>query len=176
MHAGELDRLSHSVGEALLARDWQLAAAESCTGGWIAQSITAIAGSSQWFQYGVVTYSDLAKQKLLGVPVDCFEGADAPGAVSEKTVLAMARGALKLSGADIAVASSGIAGPDGGSSDKPVGTVWLGWAVRAHESPAIATSARCYHFDGDREAVREQSVLAGLAGLLEIINNPSSRP
>jgi len=79
-------------------------------------------------------------------------------------------------GADIAVASSGIAGPDGGSSDKPVGTVWLGWAVRAHESPAIATSARCYHFDGDREAVREQSVLAGLAGLLEIINNPSSRP
>lgn len=166
-----LSGLSHAVGEALRDRGWQLTTAESCTGGWIAQSITAVPGSSGWFQCGFVTYSNLAKQKLLAVSADCFDGPEAPGAVSEQTVVAMARGALKTSGADVAVASSGIAGPGGGSADKPVGTVWLGWATRAPDSPAISSSARCFLFKGDRESVREQSVHEALAGLLEIINN-----
>ncbi|MGM0634125.1 MAG: CinA family protein [Pseudomonadota bacterium] len=171
MGAVELEVLGRDVGRTLLRVGWQLSTAESCTGGWIAQTITAIPGSSDWFEYGFVTYSNLAKQRVLSVPSECFEGTDAPGAVSERTVLAMARGALKTSGADVAVASSGIAGPGGGSATKPVGTVWLGWAVRDLQSPAIDTSARCFQFNGDRTAVREQSVREALAGLLDIINN-----
>ncbi|MEX1197013.1 MAG: CinA family protein [Pseudohongiellaceae bacterium] len=171
----DLSVLSQTVGEALRERGWQLTTAESCTGGWIAQSITAVPGSSAWFQCGWVTYSNLAKQKLLGVPAECFDGPEAPGAVSQQTVLAMARGALKCCGADVAVASSGIAGPDGGSPGRPVGTVWLGWAMRSADSPAISSSARRFQFDGDRQAVREQSVCEALAGLLEIVNNQHTK-
>lgn len=167
----DLSGLSRAVGEALQERGWQLTTAESCTGGWIAQSITGTPGCSDWFQCGFVTYSNLAKQKMLAVPADCFDGRGTSGAVSEKTVVAMARGALKVSGADVAVASSGFAGPGGGDDGKPVGTVWLGWATRAVDSPAISSTARCFLFSGDRDAVREQSVHEALAGLLEIINN-----
>ncbi len=171
MEGVTLEVIGRDVGKALLRAGWRLSTAESCTGGWIAQTITAIPGSSDWFEYGFVTYSNLAKQRVLAVPSECFEGTDAPGAVSEQTVLAMARGALKISGADVAVSCSGIAGPDGGSAEKPVGTVWLGWAVRDVQSPAINAFARCFRFSGDRTAVREQSVREALAGLLDIINN-----
>ena len=163
--------LSHSLGEALQLRGWQVSTAESCTGGGVAETITAVSGSSGWFSCGFVTYSNLAKEKLLDVPATLFTGADAPGAVSEETVLAMARGAINVSGADVAVSTSGIAGPDGGSPDKPVGTVWIAWAVRDLTSPTLQSRARCFHFEGDRAAVREQSVVAALEGLLTMVDN-----
>jgi len=148
-----------------------LATAESCTGGGLAQAVTAVAGASQWFEYGFVTYADSAKVKLLDVPEACLWGADAPGAVSEQTVLAMARGALIKSGADIAMATSGIAGPGGGTSEKPVGCVWLGWALRCPERGAIDGNARRLLLQGDREQIRCQTVMAALAQLYDIVNN-----
>lgn len=137
-----------------------MATAESCTGGWIAQSLTALAGSSAWFDTGFVTYSNAAKQRLLNVPAVYFV-TGGPGAVSEETVLAMTAGAIANSEASSAVAVSGIAGPDGGSEDKPVGTVWIAWQVDEQ------ADARCFHFDGDREAVRLATVEEALSGLLE---------
>ncbi len=156
--------LSRQCGELLLQQHCKVTTAESCTGGWIAQCITAVAGSSDWFETGFVTYSNRAKQQLLGVPVECFEGTKAPGAVSEETVLAMARGALQSAGADYAVATSGVAGPGGGTPGKPVGTVWIAWAWRTGE--VVESIARVQRFTGDREAVRKQSVQAALEGLL----------
>jgi nicotinamide-nucleotide amidase len=152
------------LGELLELAGERVTAAESCTGGWISQAITAIPGSSGWFDVGFVTYSNAAKQHQLQVPGSYFTGPGAPGAVSEETVLAMARGALMASGADIAVATSGTAGPDGGTQGKPVGTVWIGWARR--QNHGVSLDARVFHFPGDREAVRRQSVLAALDGLI----------
>ena len=129
-----------------------MAAAESCTGGWIAQSLTALAGSSNWFDTGFVTYSNDAKQKLLDVPKSYFE-IDGAGAVSEETVLAMTQGAINNSRANVAVAVSGIAGPDGGSEDRPVGTVWIARADRASAS----TEAHAHRFSGDRADIRAKS-------------------
>ncbi len=156
--------LSRQCGELLLQQHCKVTTAESCTGGWIAQCITAVAGSSDWFETGFVTYSNQAKQQLLGVPEECFEGSNAPGAVSEETVLAMARGALQAAGADYAVATSGVAGPGGGTPGKPVGTVWIAWAWRTAD--VVESIARVQRFTGDREAVRKQSVQAALEGLL----------
>lgn len=147
---------------ALLSRKLIMATAESCTGGWISQSLTALAGSSNWFDTGFVTYSNAAKQRLLQVPAQLFL-ADAPGAVSEETVRAMAAGAIANSRAHLAVAVSGIAGPDGGSREKPVGTVWIAWQWHEH------TIARCFHFAGDREAVRLATVVAALDGCLLLL-------
>ncbi|MBL4819785.1 MAG: nicotinamide-nucleotide amidohydrolase family protein, partial [Gammaproteobacteria bacterium] len=115
-------QLIKEVAERLLDKNFKLTTAESCTGGWVAQVVTSLPGSSNWFDSGFVTYSNKAKQEMLGVPASLFEE-DAPGAVSEETVRAMAAGALAKSNADVAVATSGIAGPDGGSEEKPVGTV-----------------------------------------------------
>lgn len=157
-----LHKLAERVGQGLLARHWRLALAESCTGGWIAKIITDVPGSSAWFERGFVTYSNTAKVDLLAVPQALL---DRRGAVSCETVDAMAAGALRHSRAEIAVAVSGIAGPDGGSPDKPVGTVWLAWAVQ--DRPG---HSRCYTFSGDREAVRRQAVVAALAGILEILD------
>lgn len=171
MSSTTAEHSSRLLGEALLRLGWHVATAESCTGGGIAERITAVPGSSRWFQYGFVTYSNLAKQKLLAVPAGLLEGPDAPGAVSRETVSAMARGALKVSGADLAVASSGVAGPGGGSVEKPVGTVWLGWSFRLADSPDCRTRAQCFHFEGDRATVRAQTVESALAGLLDIVNN-----
>ncbi len=137
-----------------------MATAESCTGGWIAQSLTALSGSSSWFDCGFVTYSNAAKQRLLGVPAELLIPGG-PGAVSKETVLAMTRGAITHSQATAAVAVSGIAGPDGGSAEKPVGTVWIAWQVDDQ------ADARCFQFDGDREAVRLATVEAALSGLVE---------
>lgn len=141
-----------------------VATAESCTGGWIAKAITDIPGSSAVFGYGIVSYANGAKESILGVASDTLTE---DGAVSAAVVEAMAKGALRLSGADIAVAVSGIAGPDGGSEAKPVGTVWFGWAVRAGSRQRIDSSRE--QFVGDRELVREAAVAHALQGLRERI-------
>lgn len=159
-----LQKLAGAVVEDLTAAGKAVAIAESCTGGWIAKSITDIAGSSAVFGYGLVSYSNGAKESLLGVSSATLEE---HGAVSQAVVEAMARGALRLSGADIAVAVSGIAGPDGGTDDKPVGTVWFGWAVRDRGN--VLTDSSCKHFAGDRELVRELTVAHALQGILERI-------
>jgi len=158
-----LPALVDRVGQALLARHWMLVAAESCTGGWIAKVITDLAGSSRWFERGFVTYSNAAKMELLGVQETTLA---THGAVSAATVNEMTQGALAHSHAQIAVAVSGIAGPDGGSADKPVGTVWLGWMIKDG-----VPRNHCHQFNGDREAVRIQAVIATLEGVLEIVND-----
>lgn len=166
-----LHTLSQQCGALLLQHHWKLSTAESCTGGWISQCITAVAGSSDWFEMGFVTYSNEAKQKLLHVPATYFEP-EAPGAVSEETVLAMAMGALQSSGAQFAVATSGIAGPGGGNADKPVGTVWIGWVWQLPGAP-LGSLARVQRFAGDREAVRRQTVQIALEGLLQVLQDRS---
>jgi nicotinamide-nucleotide amidase len=157
----ELAGLAARVGRHLLSSQRALATAESCTGGWIAKSLTDIAGSSQWFIEGFVTYSNQSKQRRLAVSSAVLKK---QGAVSEATVRAMARGALERSGAQIAVAVTGIAGPGGAVPGKPVGTVWLGWAVRRGRTLRVATQLR--RFRGDRELVRRKTVRAALEGLL----------
>ncbi len=154
----EIAALSLQLGELLLRHGLHVSTAESCTGGLIAAAITEVPGSSGWFEQGWVTYSNTAKQQALGVSIDVLK---ASGAVSEDTVLAMASGALQRSDADIAVAVSGIAGPDGGSTEKPVGTVCLGWAVKGRES-----SARRFSYAGNRQAIRQAAVADALLGTI----------
>lgn len=161
----ELYKLSVRVGEALRARNFMMSAAESCTGGWIGQVVTMVPGSSTWFDRGFVTYTNEAKQDMLGVRAETLKRY---GAVSAETVREMVAGALARSRARIAVAVSGIAGPDGGSSAKPVGTVLLAWGEQGG-----AITAKSMHFQGDRDAVRRQSVIAALEGLLAAINRAS---
>jgi nicotinamide-nucleotide amidase len=155
-------KLASELGATLAARGWRVTCAESCTGGGVAFAITEVAGSSRWFEAGFVTYANIAKERLLGVRDETLES---DGAVSEAVVREMAQGALWEAGADIAVAVSGIAGPDGGSAAKPVGTVWFAWTT------AAATETRCHHFAGDRQAVRQQAVLAALEGLIRLCRN-----
>ena len=147
------------LADALRARRWHLATAESCTGGLIAATCTALAGSSDWFERGFVTYSNAAKTEQLGVEAVLIAQ---HGAVSEPVVRAMAEGALLHSAADIAVAVTGIAGPGGGSADKPVGLVWLAMAQRG-----VATQSEQLQLAGDRAAVREQTVVVALARALQ---------
>ncbi|HNL98518.1 MAG TPA: CinA family protein [Accumulibacter sp.] len=154
----DLEELAARVGALLLANGQRLATAESCTGGWVGECLTAIAGSSAWFDRGYITYSNQAKVDLLGVEPATLA---AHGAVSEATAAAMALGALARSPADWAIAVTGIAGPDGGTAEKPVGTVCFAWA-RADAQLFTATR----HFAGDRRAVRAQSVEHALCGLL----------
>lgn len=151
-------QLSQRLGEQLLQRNWRIATAESCTGGGVAAAITAIPGSSAWFEYGIVSYANAAKEKLLGVSSETLA---LQGAVSEAVVIEMARGALALSGADIAVAISGVAGPSGGSPEKPVGTVWFAWAMAKGEIKTELTL-----FEGNRERVQKQAVIWALEGAL----------
>ncbi|MGE8289465.1 MAG: CinA family protein [Stenotrophomonas sp.] len=153
----DLDQLATQLGERLRAARDHVVTAESCTGGWIAKAMTGVAGSSDWFDSGMVVYSYEAKQALLGVSPQTLES---HGAVSRETVIEMVSGALVRSGASVAVAVTGIAGPGGGSEDKPVGTVWIGWKRRGGY-----TRAELFHFEGDREAVRRQTVGAALRGL-----------
>ena len=159
-----LYKLSEAVVADLAAAGKVVATAESCTGGWVAKSLTDVSGSSAAFHYGIVSYSNGAKEAVLGVANETLES---QGAVSQAVVEEMAKGALHLSGADIAVAVSGVAGPDGGTEDKPVGTVWFGWAVRHGSGERIDTS--CEHFSGDRDLVRELTVVHALQGVLERI-------
>ena len=139
-----------------------VATAESCTGGWVAKAVTDVPGSSACFAYGIVSYSNGAKESMLGLPTQIFID---HGAVSEAVVEEMANGVLNLSGADVGVAVSGVAGPDGGSDEKPVGTVWIAWAVR-HGSK-IKTDTTLHHFDGNRDAIRELTVAHALQGAID---------
>ena len=160
----ELEILSEKLGECLLGRGLMAVTAESCTGGWVAQAITATAGCSRWFERGFVTYSNTAKMEMLGVTMTTLER---HGAVSEATVREMAEGALARSQGQVAVAVSGIAGPGGGSLEKPVGTVYLAWAGNGME-----TRSHSQLFMGNREAVRSQAVAAVLDGLLDLLRDP----
>ena len=164
-HAAIRELASRLVAE-LTAAGKTVATAESCTGGWVAKSITDIPGSSAIFQYGIVSYSNGAKESILGVKNETLEE---HGAVSRPVVEEMADGVLHLSGADIAIAVSGVAGPDGGTEDKPVGTVWFAWAVRDGAKTKIDT--HCAHFSGDRDLVRELTVAHALQGVLERIES-----
>lgn len=154
-----LTALAARLGQGLQAAHAQVSTAESCTGGGIAEAITRIAGSSAWFEAGYVTYSNRQKTAQLGVPAELFERV---GAVSQEVVEAMVRGARQHSGARFAVAVSGIAGPDGGSPEKPVGTVWLAWGDADQ-----LYSQRC-QFAGDRSEVRRQTVERALQGVLRL--------
>jgi nicotinamide-nucleotide amidase len=157
MTDSELMHLSERIGQALKARGATVTTAESCTGGWVAKVITDIAGSSAWFERGFVTYSNEAKSQMIGVKPATLEQ---HGAVSEPVVVEMAIGAIKAARADYAISISGIAGPDGGTATKPVGTVWFGFASAAGEG-----ITRCECFNGDRENVRRQATAYALQTL-----------
>jgi nicotinamide-nucleotide amidase len=159
----ELEEQSKQVGQALLEHKLMLATAESCTGGWVAQAVTQIPGSSQWFERGFVTYTNEAKQEMLGVSGETLQS---HGAVSEQTVKEMAEGALKNSRAQISLAISGVAGPTGGTAEKPVGMVCFAWAAEV-----FPTQTSTQYFQGDRTQVRYQSVQYALQGLCELIKS-----
>lgn len=157
----ELESLAAQLGAALMARGWMLAVAESCTGGWLAQTLTAISGSSAWFDRGFVTYSNAAKMEMLGVQHATLA---AHGAVSEATAQEMASGVLTHSHAQVACAITGIAGPSGGTPEKPVGTVCFAWAMDGAQ-----TRRERKVFPGDRQAIRAQSVRYALRNLLDLM-------
>ena len=152
--------MARDAGHLLENLNLKLATAESCTGGWLAKANTDLAGSSAWFERGFVTYSNDAKRELLGVSEETL---DRYGAVSQQTALEMTEGALRNSRGDFAIAVTGVAGPDGGSADKPVGTVWIAWQRRGAQAGVAH-----YRFDGDRERVRRASVVAALEGVLRL--------
>ena len=153
--------LAQQVGLALTQHGMTLVTAESCTGGGVAHAITMISGSSAWFDRGFVTYSNNSKEEMLGVSPDTL---DAHGAVSEQTVREMADGALQYSRAQVAVAVSGVAGPTGGTPEKPVGMVWFAWGTNE------SVHAVCHQLSGDRDAIRAKSVQIALQGLLNLLN------
>ena len=157
-----MDILAAQVGELLKSHGLMLATAESCTGGGVAQAITGVAGSSAWFERGFITYSNLAKQQMLGVREQTLRQY---GAVSEMTVREMVAGALQHSAAQVALAVSGIAGPGGGTPDKPVGTVWFAWGISQG-----GILAQRYQLDGDRAEVRIQAVSIALRGVVDLLN------
>jgi len=161
MPDGVLYELAVRTGEALEAQGLMLATAESCTGGWVAQAVTAVPGSSHWYERGFVTYSYVSKREMLGVAQDTL---DVHGAVSEPVVREMVAGALANSHAQIAVAISGTAGPGGGTPQKPVGTVCFAWGVKNGE-PRSATR----HISGNRETVRREAVRLALEGVLGLL-------
>jgi len=158
-----MDKLAAQVGALLKLHGLMLATAESCTGGGVAQAITGVAGSSGWFERGFVTYSNQSKQQMLGVRESTLIQ---HGAVSEMTVREMVAGVLQHSSAQVALAVSGIAGPDGGTADKPVGTVWFAWGLQDGE-----TRAQRYQLDGNRAEVRAQAVNIALQGIADLLNN-----
>jgi nicotinamide-nucleotide amidase len=157
-----MEGLAAKVGALLKSHGMMLATAESCTGGGVAQAITEVAGSSAWFERGFVTYSNRSKQQMLGVREATLRQY---GAVSEMTVREMVAGALQHSAAQVALSVSGIAGPDGGTADKPVGTVWFAWGIKNGE-----TSAQRYQLSGNRAEVREQAVRIALQGVIDLLN------
>ena len=157
----ELEHLASEVGQALQCAECRLVTAESCTGGWVGEAVTAIAGSSNWFDRGFITYSNAAKREALGVADTTLKR---HGAVSEETAREMAIGALKFSRANIAVAITGVAGPGGGSADKPVGMVCFAWA---RDNVALQSATQL--LGGDRTAVRHQSVSIALRGILALL-------
>ena len=157
-----MNALAKKVAARLVARKAMLTTAESCTGGWVSQELTAIAGSSAWFERGFVTYSNAAKEEMLGVSAETLAR---HGAVSEQVAKEMARGALTHSHASIALAVTGVAGPTGGSAEKPVGTVCFAWA-----GAGLTERAETRRFAGDRESIRRQSVEYALTGVLQLLD------
>jgi len=156
----ELVQIAQKAGEILLARGWRLATVESCTGGWISQTVTSLAGSSDWFECGLVTYSNTSKASLAGVAGSLISRY---GAVSAEVAEAMASGALERTDASVALSVTGIAGPGGGSEEKPVGTVYMAW-----QFPGRNAVSERFHFHGDREAVRRQTVATALSELARL--------
>ena len=154
-----LEKLVEDLAQRLSARGWNMATAESCTGGWIAKCCTDLAGSSAWFERGFVTYSNAAKMDSLGVDAGVLQES---GAVSREVALQMAEGARRRTGVDIAVAVTGVAGPDGGTPEKPVGTVWFAWSCNGQ-----APEAELTRFKGDRDEVRRQSVAHAVQGVID---------
>lgn len=159
----DLTRLADRLGHDLKQAGRSVATAESCTGGWLSAVLTSIPGSSQWFERGFVSYSNMAKREMLGVKTETLTR---HGAVSEATARAMAEGALAQSQADLTVAITGIAGPSGGSAEKPVGTVCFAWAARKQP-----TQVRTERFHGDRETVRRQALIAAIDGLNRLLES-----
>ena len=157
-----MDMLAAHIGALLKSHGLMLATAESCTGGGVAQAITEVAGSSAWFERGFITYSNLSKQQMLGVRKATIRQ---HGAVSEMTVREMVAGALQHSAAQVALSVSGIAGPDGGTADKPVGTVWFAWGIKNGE-----TRAQLHRLGGNRAEVRAQAVSIALQGMVNLLN------
>lgn len=157
----DLKNLAMRVGEGLLERQLMLATAESCTGGWVAQIVTSVSGSSQWFERGFVCYSNASKGEMLGVRAETLSRY---GAVSDEVVREMAEGALRYSQAQVSLAISGIAGPGGDVPGKPVGTVYLAWAVAGR-----VVLSRTDHYQGSRTAIRWQAVVASLSGVLGLL-------
>ena len=161
-NAEKAQELVTRLGAQLASRGEMMATAESCTGGWVSMLVTAVSGSSNWFDRGFVTYSNESKQEMLGVSKQVIE---INGAVSEETARQMVEGAIDNSHASVALSITGIAGPGGGTTDKPVGTVCFGWQVNK------VTDTETHHFPGDRTAVREQSVIHALTGLLQRLSH-----
>lgn len=159
----ELSNQMLELSNLLLSRDYKLATAESCTGGWVAKAATDLAGSSAWFDRGLVTYSNEAKQELLDVSQATIEQY---GAVSFNTVEEMVNGLFDVESVSVGVAISGIAGPDGGSTDKPVGTVWIAWKITDN-----AVTRQCYLFSGNRQQVRLQAAIQAVKGLILLLNS-----
>ena len=157
----EFERLVQNLASRLMRRGWTMATAESCTGGWIAKCCTDLAGSSAWFDRGFVTYSDKAKHELLDVELSTLKE---HGAVSKLTAIQMAEGARQRAGVNAALAVTGIAGPGGGTADKPVGMVWFAWSLEGRRA-----SSEVIQFQGDRDAVRRQTVVHALRGLQELL-------
>ena len=156
-----------TLAQLLLARGWKLALAESCTGGLVCATLTELSGSSEWFERGYITYSNQAKTECLGVPAELIES---HGAVSEAVAKAMAQGAQCNAGANIGVSITGIAGPTGGTAEKPVGTVCFGWAIPNAAGESV-TTCETKLFSGDRQAIRQQATEHALVGLLQLLNN-----
>lgn len=154
----QVEALVNKLAEQLVSRGIFLGTAESCTGGWIGQALTSVSGSSRWYEGGVICYSNNIKQSVLHVPGHLLERY---GAVSEQAALAMAEGTCKVLRTDASVAVTGIAGPNGGSEEKPVGMVWLAWSING------TTCADCFQFSGSRDEVRKQAVVKALEGLLQ---------
>lgn len=166
----ELETLSVAVGQALSARKCLLTCAESCTGGWVAEVVTATAGSSAWFERGFVTYSNAAKMDMLGVSASTLAK---HGAVSEAVASEMATGALRHSQAQVSLAISGIAGPGGGSAEKPVGTVCFAWGIK---SPELHSHSLTCHFSGTRHEIRRAAVIKALQGVLDQLAQAQTMP
>jgi nicotinamide-nucleotide amidase len=159
--------LAKAIGLAMVNRGWKIALAESCTGGLVCATLTELAGSSDWFERGYITYSNAAKSECLDVPVEVIESF---GAVSEPVAKAMAEGALRNANVNAAISITGIAGPTGGSPEKPVGTVCFGWAIKESvENSIVNTATLTKHFSGDRQAVREQACAFALSHFLELL-------
>ena len=159
--------LARAIAQTLTSRGWKIALAESCTGGLVCATLTDLAGSSDWLERGYITYSNAAKSECLNVPVETIESF---GAVSEQVAKAMAEGALRNANVDAAISITGIAGPTGGSPEKPVGTVCFGWAVQEHVGDdVINTATLTKHFNGDRQIVREQARDFALSQFLELL-------